>query len=182
MATGKIIKRNGYYGHQNSNGYLINEGYYTAIDAYINALGDTTYCTWILPISNGVPILQTMIGSVVDIRRVVSNVITLPIKPIEEWVGSSFTDYVGTPIIGLRAVDVSTIPFPTSTLKWKCSGSPNYTCSQASDGIYNSKVDCESICKTGATDKKPGMGNTILIVLGAGVGLGVLYYITQKKK
>lgn len=71
---------------------------------------------------------------------------------------------------------------PSPTLKWKCSGSPNYTCSQASDGIYNSKVDCESICKTGATDKKPGMGITKLIVLGAAVGLGILYYITQKKK
>jgi len=34
------------------------------------------------------------------------------------------------------------------TLKWKCSGSPNYTCSQTTDGTYNTQTECISSCKT----------------------------------
>jgi len=33
------------------------------------------------------------------------------------------------------------------TRKWKCSESPNYTCSQTSDGTYNTEAECITACK-----------------------------------
>ena len=62
-----------------------------------------------------------------------------------------------------------------TTDKWKCSGSPNYTCSQTTDGTYDTEAACNDICK------KEQPNNTILIIAGVGIGLGLLYYLTQRK-
>ena len=37
------------------------------------------------------------------------------------------------------------------TRKWKCSGSPNYICSQETDGIYNTETECVNACKEPCT-------------------------------
>jgi len=48
---------------------------------------------------------------------------------------------------GFQGIDVSITGTPISpTLKWKCSGSPNYTCTQAIDGTYDTQAACISAC------------------------------------
>lgn len=36
--------------------------------------------------------------------------------------------------------------YPQLSLKWKCSGSPNYTCTQETDGTFNTLTDCQNSC------------------------------------
>jgi len=51
-------------------------------------------------------------------------------------------------------------------------------CKEVVSGQYKNDPKCAGKCKK---ETKFEMGNTILIVLGAGIGLGILYYLTKKK-
>ena len=32
-------------------------------------------------------------------------------------------------------------------MRWKCSGAPNFTCVQATDGIYDTQTECQAVCQ-----------------------------------
>lgn len=76
----------------------------------------------------------------------------------------------GTGECTLKTIEITTEP----PLKWKCSGSPDYTCTQATDGTYNTEAECTTSCKA---PSEFGMGIAVVAL-----GLGALYTILAKKK
>jgi len=59
-------------------------------------------------------------------------------------------------------------------LKWKCSGSPDYTCTQAIDGIYTTEAECLLSCTY-----TPSENGNILPIIGIGLLIG--YFLTKGK-
>ena len=75
------------------------------------------------------------------------------------------------------AYSIDTIFYIIEFQKWKCSGSPNYTCTQSTDGTYNTQTECQNICK--APPSPPT--SSIPLIVGGSIGVAILMYILSKK-
>lgn len=64
------------------------------------------------------------------------------------------TQYLNNPSCN-NACYISPPPPPPPPTKWKCSGAPNYVCTQAADGTYNTQAACVSACRSGVTPPPP---------------------------
>jgi len=101
-----------------------------------------------------------------------SHTFTLQLAGYNDFTGS-FTITAG------QTTTVSVSLTPVIIMKWKCSGTPNYTCTQAADGTYNSQAECQAACI--APPPTTGSGASILIgLLGIGV-LGAVVFATRKR-
>ncbi len=72
-------------------------------------------------------------------------------------------------ITGTDTIDVNTAPTP---LKWKCSGTPDYTCVQAIDGLYATQAECQAACQKPAD--KDQTTQVIFVALAIGSALAKL--------
>ncbi|MDD3813320.1 MAG: PEGA domain-containing protein [Desulfocapsaceae bacterium] len=80
---------------------------------------------------------------------------------------AGYNDATGNFIITSgQTTTVSATLVPATGLKWKCSGSPGYTCGQTADGIFNSQAECQGACKAAS--------NTGTILVGTILGLGAI--------
>ncbi len=61
---------------------------------------------------------------------------------------SGYQDWTGTAniVAGQTASITATLVPITPTLKWLCSGAPDYACSQSINGTYNTQAECQAAC------------------------------------
>lgn len=50
-------------------------------------------------------------------------------------------------VSGQLILDVNVAPPPPPSIKWKCSGSPDYMCTEDLLGTFNSQIECQTACK-----------------------------------
>lgn len=68
------------------------------------------------------------------------------------WKDQNGTNYNGEIVTGNANMNMSFTAYFNPIvpgLKWKCSGTPDYVCTQSADGTYNTEAECKAGCSGG---------------------------------